>query len=203
MPTLYLMRHAQSVANVHHILAGREDFPLTTVGKLDAMSIAQKFAKLHCPQRIICSPLLRARQTATPFTSELGLNIELDSRLTEQNLGRFSGMTYRQAEADISYEKERSKRWSWEPDCGGESYAQIADRVQLFLDEIATSTEDVLVITHAVTLRLFRACLEKTLPLYPEEIAANGEVWLTHLNQHRNSSVIRILDFGRCRKHPI
>ena len=62
----------------------------------------------------------------------------------------------------------------------------IAERVQSFLCDLRLSCkheklEHVLIVTHAVTLRLFCACLEGTLPSYPEAIAANGEVWCANL----------------------
>ncbi len=34
-----------------------------------------------------------------------------------------------------------------------------------------------LLVTHAVTLRMIMATLEQTLPDYPHEIAKNGEIW--------------------------
>ena len=40
MTTLYLIRHAESVANADNLLAGRIDYPLSPTGKLDAAAIA-------------------------------------------------------------------------------------------------------------------------------------------------------------------
>jgi broad specificity phosphatase PhoE len=58
----------------------------------------------------------------------------------------------------------------------------IAQRLEPFfalMEERASQNpqQALLVVTHAVTLRLIRATLEKTLPLYPSEIARNGEIW--------------------------
>ena len=44
MTTLYLIRHAESVANADNLLAGRIDYPLSPTGKLDAAAIASEFA---------------------------------------------------------------------------------------------------------------------------------------------------------------
>lgn len=97
-------------------------------------------------------------------------------------------MTYQQAEADAGYCRDRTACWQWVPDGGGESYEMIAARVQSFLDDFVEQSRrlklgHVLIVTHAVTLRLFRACLEKTLPKYPEKIAANGEIWRVDLGE--------------------
>ena len=188
MTTIYLMRHAESVANVGEILAGRTDFALSEDGKADALALAQAFSERFSIDAIWCSPLLRAQQTAAPFLTRCDAPFRFDDRLMEQHLGRFSGMTYQQAEADAGYCRDRTARWQWVPEGGGESYEMIATRVQSFLDDFAAESRrlrlgHVLVVTHAVTLRLFRACLEKTLPKYPEKIAANGEIWRVDLDQ--------------------
>jgi broad specificity phosphatase PhoE len=114
------------------------------------------------------------------------VGFRFDNRLMEQDLGRFSGLSYAEAEADPAYRADRKARWDWEPDGGGESYRQIAARVADWLDSFQAvcageGVEHALVVTHAVTLRLFRACLEQTLPEYPEKIAGNGELWVAKL----------------------
>jgi len=182
MTTLFLIRHAESVANAANLLAGRKDFPLTATGKRDAAALAEDFASSRTVDAIWCSPLLRAQQTAAPFLLACDAALRLDDRLQEQDLGRFSGLSYPEVEADPAYCRQRNARWDWVPDGGGESYRMIADRVQSFLQELREhcareQLQQVLLVTHAVTLRLFRACLEDTLPQYPEAIAGNGEVW--------------------------
>jgi len=201
MPVLYLMRHAQSEANVRDVLAGRQDFALTAQGCADAAAMAERFCARHGVGRVVSSPLVRARQTAQPFAARLALSLASDDRLSEQHLGRFAGMTYAQVEADPDYVTDRTRRWEWTPDGGGESYRDIAVRTSAFLTEAATWPEDALVVTHAVTMRLFRACLERTLPRYPEKIAANGEVWICPLGIDGTSPGITTLDLGRSRDH--
>ena len=186
MTTIYLIRHAESVANARDVLAGRLDYPLTECGKRDAVALATEFAESRQIDRVWCSPLLRAQQTAAPFVVACDAPLRLDDRLQEQHMGRFSGLTYHQVEGDPAYCSDRMARWDWVPEGGGESYRMIAERVQSFLAELRAccqreGLDRVLLVTHAVTLRLFRACLEGTLPAYPEKIAANGEVWSADL----------------------
>lgn len=195
MTTLFLIRHAESVANAANLLAGRKDFPLTAGGKRDAAALAEDFASSRTVDAIWCSPLLRAQQTAAPFVLACDAALRLDDRLQEQDLGRFSGLSYPEVEADPAYCRQRNARWDWVPDGGGESYRMIADRVQSFLQELrercaSEQLEQVLLVTHAVTLRLFRACLENTLPQYPEAIAGNGEVWSALLTPHGEATTI-------------
>ncbi|MBN2627119.1 MAG: histidine phosphatase family protein [Spirochaetales bacterium] len=180
---LYFMRHGESEANSLDILASRKDFALTERGKKDAEEISREFPDRVGPLTgIISSPLKRARQTAEPFCRLTRREAEIIEAVTEQELGDFAGMTYAEIENAPGYETDRTKRWEWVPRGGGESYAMIAERIKPFFKDmeernLKDSSQALLVVTHAVTLRLIRAFLEKTLPHYPREIAHNGEIW--------------------------
>ena len=81
MKNLYFIRHAQSEANVNAILASQLDFPLSEVGRKDAIQIAtncQKIANIEC---IISSPLMRAMETASPIAKQFHIPIETDERI--------------------------------------------------------------------------------------------------------------------------
>jgi broad specificity phosphatase PhoE len=178
MGQLYLIRHAQSEANRQRIMASRLPYPLTDEGRADVELIARELAERVSLDRIISSPLIRARQTAESFAGRFGLEVELDERVSEQELGRYSGMTYDQVKEEKQYETVTSKRWDWVPADGGESYRMIAERVKSFFSDMdPRSDERILIVTHAVTFRLIRAVLEDSLPLYPEEFPNNGEIW--------------------------
>lgn len=177
MKNIFFIRHTESEANLKNILASQLNFPLTKNGKQHALEIGVNLKKIAVIDRIISSPLLRAKQTAQLIAESYGLNVESDTRLTEQNIGIFSGMTYSEINNRDDYMHDRSKRWFWIPE-NGESYCMIAERLKSFFQSINSMTEDnILFVTHAVTMRLIRAHLEKTLPNYPHQLAENGEVW--------------------------
>jgi len=120
-------------------------------------------------------------QTAAPFAELAGLEIQTEAAIVEQDMGTFTGRTYSDAEADPAYELDKSRRWDWAPPGGGESYRMIAERIAPFfprLDSLAArrGIGSVLVVTHAVALRLIVATLEGTLPSYPTGLARNGEI---------------------------
>ncbi|CAB1074938.1 phosphoglycerate mutase [Alkalispirochaeta odontotermitis] len=178
MKTIYFIRHTQSEANLKDILASRQDFPLTEKGQREAVVIASEFKEMVQLDRVFCSPLLRAQQTAQPIAEAFGLDVETDERITEQDLGVFSGMTYAELNQHPDYVHERSKRWEWVPAGGGESYEMIANRLEPFFQSLEFLEGDrLLFVTHAVTLRIVKAILEQTLPDYPRDIAKNGEIW--------------------------
>jgi broad specificity phosphatase PhoE len=136
MKTIYFMRHTQSEANLKDILASRQDFPLTEKGRQEAVAIASEFKDIAQLDRIFCSPLIRAQQTAQPIAEAFGLDVETDERITEQDLGVFSGMTYAELDDRSNYMHERSKRWKWIPEGGGESYEMIANRLEPFFQSL-------------------------------------------------------------------
>lgn len=173
---LYFLRHAESEANANDILAGRLDYSLSPHGMRDAEAVALAFCPSHPIDAMISSPLCRARQTAEPFAHMTRLTLEVDEALIEQDMGIFSGKTYAEAEADPAYELDKSRRWDWEPP-GGESYGAIAKRLRPFFSRLDERRESrILIVTHAVTLRLIVALLRDTLPVYPTALARNAEI---------------------------
>ena len=201
MTTLYFMRHSQSEANLADILASQIDFPLTEKGKKDSMVIATEFCNEYNINKIIVSPLLRAQQTALPFEEILNIKAKVDDRLIEQHLGSFSGKTYTELESETEYCHDRAIRWSWVPLGGGESYEMIADRLAPFFSEMQSIDHgNVLIITHAVTMRMIKATLENILPNYPHEIAHNGEIWEVILSNQSKSHEVKSLFYGDSKK---
>jgi len=200
MGNLYLIRHAQSEANRERIMASRLPYPLTRAGKEDADLIASQLADRTTIQRIITSPLLRARQTAESFSQVFGVSCKEDERLTEQDLGKYSGMTYDQVKEEPLYENETLKRWSWVPQGGGESYEMIAGRVLSFFEDLdPMDRNNILIVTHAVTFRLIRAVLERTLPSYPAGFPNNGEIWKVDFHGTGHTHRIESLLLGNSR----
>ena len=180
MKTLYFIRHAQSEANKQRILGSRKPYPLTAEGKRDSMRIAEELKAVCNIDFILSSPLERAVQTAESFAETYDLDIKLDERITEQELGIFSGMGYDEVKSHPNYENDTQNRWNWLPE-GGESYSMIADRITEFLTDIAGNkitggAENILIVTHAVSLRIITAALRNTLPDYPAEFPNNGQI---------------------------
>jgi broad specificity phosphatase PhoE len=200
MATLYLIRHAQSEANSLRIMASRLPYPLTAEGKADADLIASQLTEDVQINRIISSPLIRAKQTAASFSDTFSVPVEEDIRLSEQDLGIYSGMTYDQVKKEPDYEKITANRWQWVPQGGGESYEMIAQRVLSFFQDIKPEdTDKILIVTHAVTFRLIRAVLENTLPVYPEGFPNNGEIWKVDFKGPGHVHSIKSLLLGNSR----
>jgi broad specificity phosphatase PhoE len=75
--TLYLVRHGRAAAGVEH-----PDPELDPVGRSQAERVAQALVQRGA-ERLVCSPLLRTRQTAAPIAAALGLPLELRPEVAE------------------------------------------------------------------------------------------------------------------------
>jgi len=82
---LILLRHGQTEANAQGLLQGRIDPDLDDVGRRQAVAAAQWLGPVD---RVISSPLVRARQTAAVLTGSSN-DVEIDERFIELNYGEW------------------------------------------------------------------------------------------------------------------
>lgn len=81
MAQLYLIRHAK--AGERRLWTGDDlDRPLSKKGWKQAELAGKRLAK-HDPSRLLSSPYVRCVQTLEPLAQRLGLTVEIDERLTE------------------------------------------------------------------------------------------------------------------------
>ena len=91
---IIFLRHAQAKNNVERILAGRtKGIPLTQTGIQQAEKISTFLQPLKI-STIYSSPIERALHTAEIVANKLDLGCKIDDRLTEIEMGSFSGMQY-------------------------------------------------------------------------------------------------------------
>lgn len=117
---LILVRHGQTQTNAEGRLLGRADPPLTELGRRQAATLA---AAVGPVDRVVSSPLARARETAAVF----GAPVEIDERWIEVDYGEYEGRLL----ADVPVEVW--KQWRSDLDfCppGGESMRAAAARVR-------------------------------------------------------------------------
>jgi probable phosphoglycerate mutase len=144
-PRLYFLRHGETDWNAEGRLQGRKDVPLNLLGREQASRAGRKLKKLLLSQGenpealpFQCSPLLRTRQTLELARIELGLPPEggaLDERLVEFTFGRWEGLTWPEVcvlDPELARAREADK-WNFTPP-GGESYAQLARRLEPWLE---------------------------------------------------------------------
>lgn len=89
--TVILLRHARSVANTAHTLAGRsEGVELDEKGRGQAGDLVDRLAGLPI-KALVRSPLLRCRLTLEPLAAALGLDPLIEERLCEVDYGQWTG----------------------------------------------------------------------------------------------------------------
>lgn len=72
---LIVVRHAEAAPGEPDELR-----PLTDVGRATARAVGARLASRR-PEAVLCSPLLRARETAEQIARAAGVNAEVDERL--------------------------------------------------------------------------------------------------------------------------
>lgn len=142
---LYLVRHGRTQANAGGRLQGRLDLPIDEVGRVQAAAITRVVTSVD---RVICSPSLRARQTAAVF----GMEPEIDERWLEMDYGDFDGM----ALGDVP--GEQWSQWISDPDFrppNGETLREMGVRVYAACNDLVEAARlgNVAVVTHATPIK--------------------------------------------------
>jgi probable phosphoglycerate mutase len=149
--TIYVVRHGRTRANASGLLLGRADPGLDELGRDQARSLA---AVLPAGARIVSSPLRRCLETAGALLAGPGAGAgpDVDHRLIELDYGDYDLRPLADIPADVW------ARWRSDPTFrppGGESLAELAERVGRLLDELAgeAAEADVVLVTHVSPIK--------------------------------------------------
>jgi probable phosphoglycerate mutase len=164
------LRHAQAKNNIERILAGRTTgYPLTDLGIKQAKKISD-FLKPFNISQIYTSPIERAEQTAKIVSKKLDFNYNIDQRLTEIDMGKFSGMFY-----DEMFAKHGNmflKFYEGHPavqENGIETFASVKKRILDMIDDCSRKydSENILFVTHMDPIK---SMISTVLQLRPESL---------------------------------
>lgn len=158
-PELYILRHGETVWNAAGIFQGHLNSPLTKNGQAQAQK-QQQILNAAAPDgahSLHCSTLGRTRETAEiAFDGRTG-PVAYDDRLMEISVGELAGMTLLDMEHEFPEVMAGRLPFDWNFHCpGGESYEDICERVQSWLDDL---TGPAMVVTHGITSRIMRGIL--------------------------------------------
>lgn len=136
MGCVYFVRHGQTVWNAENKICGSTDSPLTQKGRMQAVETGKAIVEAGIrADEILCSPLVRAVDTAAEISKMTGIPARIDQRLIEQCFGKWEGKP--RDSADFKKEKE-CFCVTYE---GGESMMKVAQRVYNLLDEIKAESD--------------------------------------------------------------
>jgi alpha-ribazole phosphatase len=151
MTRLLLIRHAEPDEDLRGRCYGRLDVGLSPFGLASAERLAESLGAVEL-DAVSVSPRLRAVQTA----AALGASRTVDDRLRELDFGEFEGRTYAEIERE---HPEFFRSWMEAPTLvrfpGGESYAELRERVAAAVSDIvaANNDETVAVVSHGGVIR--------------------------------------------------
>ncbi len=162
---LTLIRHGPTEWNATRRFQGRTDVPLSAPGRAAARTIAQRLQDEPI-SRIYSSDLSRALSTARIVGAARAAEVVTDERLREFDFGRWEGLTWDEIVtryphlANLGF--RAAKQYAPE---GGESFAQVRERLASFLGDLAKEPFDaVAVVTHAGPLHAILSVLDLEQP---------------------------------------
>lgn len=151
---LYILRHTR-VDVPSGICYGQTDVPLADSYKTEFETIEHNLKNVAF-ERVYASPLSRCKQLAQKFSD----HIHFDNRLMELHFGDWEMQKW-----DDIFNTEEGKYWFEDyiiNRCpNGESYNDMLQRLQEFIDDLPPSDGNILIVTHAGAVRAFRVLLKQ------------------------------------------
>lgn len=149
MVELLFLRHGQTDWNSAGRIQGHVDTRISTPAKmwLDKRRLPARFARF----KWICSPLIRARQTAASLGAD---GADVEPRLIEMSWGKWEGETLealRQAHG-VAMRENEARGLDFRP-CGGESPRELRERLRDWLHDVVSDGEPVVAVTHKGVIR--------------------------------------------------
>ncbi len=180
MGSIIFLRHGQAKNNLERILTGRTPgVPLTEKG-IDQAEKAAKFLEHMNISAIYSSPIERARHTAEIVGKHNSLDVIIDDRLIELDMGKFTGVPY--DEIFTSHGNVFMKFYNGELEIahnGVETFSEVKKRILGIVDHVIENHPDqnVVLVTHMDPIK---AMLSTVVDLTPtnlfELIIANASL---------------------------
>lgn len=151
MGQIIFLRHGQAKNNVERVLAGRTSgIPLTEIGIQQAQHTAELLEHMNI-SAIYSSPIQRAKHTAEIVGEHNSIDVKIDDRLIELDMGKFTGVPY--DEIFSSHGNVFMKFYNGELEIahnGVETFSEVKKRVLGIVDHIIENhpDENVVLVTH-------------------------------------------------------
>ncbi|MFF9347432.1 bifunctional RNase H/acid phosphatase [Streptomyces sp. NPDC014734] len=156
--TFVLLRHGETALTPEKRFSGSggSDPELSATGRHQAERIARSLAERGTIQEIVSSPLRRCRETAGAVADRLGLEVRIEDGLRETDFGAWEGLTFAEVRdrhgADLDAWLASAEA---APTGGGESFAEVARRVEAARDRLIArhAGRTVLLVTHVTPIK--------------------------------------------------
>lgn len=152
---LLLLRHGQTELSVQRRYSGRDNPPLTELGREQAARAAKMLAAKGDITAVLSSPLSRARDTAQAAADALDAPLTVLDGLIETDFGDWEGLTFVEA---AERDPELHARWLGDPSVpapGGESFDQVRARVDGVRRDLVTQYPgaNLVVVSHVTPIK--------------------------------------------------
>jgi broad specificity phosphatase PhoE len=144
---LILVRHGQSEGNARGVVQGHLDYGLTELGVRQAELTARVLATEKV-DRVLSSPLLRAKATANRIATVHGVEVVEELALREYHIGEIAGMTgaqIREQHPELAAAWGRDERPAFPGEEGREVFFE---RLSGLLDGFTTTSDTVVAVAH-------------------------------------------------------
>ena len=152
---LIMIRHGVTAWNKERRFQGQIDIPLDDEGLRQAQLLGQSMAGAALAA-VYASDLTRARQTAEPLASAIGLPVVAEPGLRERHYGAFEGRTWDelQREHAADFARWRAREPDFSLPGGGETLLALHDRVETTMRALAARHPgaSVVAVTHGGVL---------------------------------------------------
>lgn len=180
----FLVRHGEAEHNVLHVGSSQPEITerhLTENGKQQIGRVASML-KERGVDAIICSPLLRTRETAEILSDATGVQVDIDDRLHETGLGIFN-----ERPIQLFFDKypEPEMRISPDKSDGVESFIDMRGRLTSFLRDVEKhyAGKSVVIVSHGDPLEQLHGILTRESPgvsatgWYPKQGSCTEVMW--------------------------
>lgn len=162
--TVVLVRHGQTAMTVSRGYSGSSEPgpPLDEHGRRQAAAAAalvdrvgrDLWGDVEYPTEVVASPMVRTQETAGVVAAHLGLAVRVDAAFQEADFGQWQGLTAHEIEDRWPGVLEPWHTTGRVRPPGGESIADVGDRLRRGLDGLRHGgPRTVVVVSHAVAIR--------------------------------------------------
>lgn len=141
---ILITRHGQTDWNLEKKVQGKADIELNEKGKQQAEETKKLLDKREI-DLIICSPLIRARQTAEIINRERNIPIILEEGISERDFGEFEGQATSEFDFDAFWSYQKNLQYK-----KAENITQFFKRVYSCIDKLQVEYKGkkVLIVSH-------------------------------------------------------
>jgi probable phosphoglycerate mutase len=154
---LIVIRHARTETNEKEIINGQSDESISESGRREVPALVKKLQAYQF-EVIYSSPLKRALETARPIAESHKVDIDIDRRLIEVNMGSFTNKSFESTFEELGMRSSdllNTYAYDLRPH-GGESAEEVHHRISSFLSDLKSSKHSsVLVVAHGGVIRWF------------------------------------------------